>query len=305
MTQRPLRNTGRKTSRCSATRASTTRAGSPARRPALLRGITGAKTEGRLASVADYKWELCKVSEDFSQANNLAAKEPAKLKGLQQLFLKVAEKYNVLLIENSRIDRCDVNHRPSLTRGRDEFTYFPGLVRIPDGAAPDTKNKSWQITAEVNIPAGSAEGMLLTHGGRFSGWGLYLLKGKPTFSYNLAGVAHHTIAGKESLAPGAHNIVYNFNYDGGLGKGGEAIIQVDDKTVATGRIERTLAFRLSLDETLDCGDDTGTPINEDYHTLFKFTGEFKKAMIKLGNSGLAANDRKKLNDAARKVAAQE
>ncbi len=113
-------------------------------------------------------------------------------------------------------------------------------------------------------------------------WGFYLLKGKPTFCYNLAGVARYTIAGAEALAPGAHTIVYNFKYDGGLGKGGEATIQVDGKEVAKGRIERTLAFRLSLDETLDCGEDTGTPVNEDYRAPFKFTGELNKAVIKLG-----------------------
>ena len=274
--------------------------------PGVAPWDTAAEAQGRLPSVLDYKWELYNVAEDFSEANNLAAKQPAKLKELQDQFLKEAAKYNVLPIENSRIDRFDVNLRPSLTRGRDEFTYFPGLVRIPEGAAPDTKNKSWQITAEVNIPAGGAEGMLLTHGGRFSGWGLYLLKGKPTFCYNLAGVARDTIAGKESLAPGAHTIVYDFKYDGpGLGKGGEATIQVDGKTVATGRIERTLGFRLSLDETLDCGEDTGTPVIEDYHVPFKFTGELKKAVIKLGKSGLAANDEKRIERANRAIAVQE
>jgi arylsulfatase len=208
----------------------------------------------------------------------------------------------VLPIENSRITRFDVNIRPSLTRGRDEFTYYPGLVRIPEGAAPDTKNKSWQIKAEVVIPKGGAEGMLLTHGGRFSGWGLYLLKGKPVFHYNLAGVAHYDIAGKDKLAPGSHTIVYDFKYDGGgLGKGGVGTIQVDGKTVATGRIERTLAFRLSLDETLDCGEDTGTPVTEDYHAPFKFTGELKQAVITLGKSGLSAADEKKIEE-ARKLA---
>jgi arylsulfatase len=258
-----------------------------------------------LPSVLDYKWELYNVASDFSEANNLAAREPARLKELQDLFWKEAEKYNVLPLENSRIDRFDVNLRPSLTRGRDEFTYFPGLVRIPEGAAPDTKNKSWRITAEVNIPAGGAEGMLLTHGGRFAGWGLYLLKGKPTFCYNLAGVARYTIAGTEALGPGAHTIVYDFKYDGGLGKGGAATIQVDGKTVATGRIERTLAFRLSLDETLDCGEDTGTPINEDYRSPFRFTGELKKAVIRLGANGLAANDERKVEEARRLAAGRE
>jgi arylsulfatase len=273
--------------------------------PGVAPWDSAAEAQGRLPSVLDYKWELYNVSEDFSEANNLAAKEPAKLKELQDLFWKEAEKYNVLPIENGRVNRFDVSLRPSLTRGRDEFTYFPGLVRIPEGAAPDTKNKSWQIKAEVVIPKGGAEGMLLTHGGRFSGWGFYLLDGKPVFTYNLAGVARYTMTGKDSLEPGAHTIAYDFKYDGpGLGKGGVGTIQVDGKTVATGSIERTLAFRLSLDETLDCGEDTGTPVSEDYLAKmpFKFTGELKKAVIKLGKSGLTAADEMQL-DEARKVAA--
>jgi arylsulfatase len=208
--------------------------------------------------INDYKWELYNVNEDFSQADNLADKEPAKLKELQDLFWVEAAKYNVLPIDNSRVERFDVTNRPSLTTGREQFTYHAGLVRIPDGAAPDTKNKSYQITAEVEIPKGGAEGMLLTHGGRFSGWGLYVLKGKPVFHYNLAGVAHYNIAAKDKLAPGKHSIVFDFKYDGGeLGKGGTGTLQVDGKTVASGRVERTLPFRLSLDETLDCGEDTG------------------------------------------------
>jgi len=263
-------------------------------------------TSLQLPNVEDYKWELYHVSEDFSQANNLADKEPAKLKELQELFWVEAEKYNVLPIDNSRQERFDMSQRPSLTLGRDEFTYYPGLVRIPEGAAPDTKNKSWQIKAEVNIPKGGAEGMLLTHGGRFAGYGLYLLKGKPVFCYNLAGVARYYVTGKDQLAPGAHTIVYDFKYDGGgLGKGGVGTIQVDGKTVATGRIERTLAFRLSLDETLDCGEDTGTPINEDYHVPFKFTGELKKVVIEIGKSGLTAADEKKLEEAKRVAALRE
>jgi arylsulfatase len=273
--------------------------------PGVAPWDTAAEAQGRLPSILDYKWELYNISEDFSEANNLAAKEPAKLKELQDLFWKEAKKYNVLPIENSRINRFDVNIRPSLTRGRDEFIYYAGLVRIPEGAAPDTKNKSWQIKAEVVIPKGGADGMLLTHGGRFSGWGLYLLKGKPVFCYNLAGVARYHVTGKDILMPGAHTIVYDFKYDGGgLGKGGAGTIQVDGKTVATARIERTLAFRLSLDETLDCGEDTGTPVTEDYVAKmpFKFTGELKRAVITLGKSGLAAADEKKLEE-ARKLAA--
>jgi arylsulfatase len=250
--------------------------------PGVAPWDTAAEMQGRLPAVLDYQWELYNVSKDFSQADNLAAKEPAKLKELQELFWKEAAKYNVLPIENGRIDRFDVSNRPSLTTGRDEFTYYPGLVRIPEGAAPDLKNKSYQIKAEVEIPKAGAEGMLITHGGRFSGYGLYLLKGRPVFTYNLAGVARYSIAGKDPLAPGKHTILFDFKYDGGgLGKGGNGTLLVDGKAVATGRIERTLPFRLSLDETLDCGEDTGTPITEDYKVPFKFTGKLEKVTIDL------------------------
>ncbi len=276
--------------------------------PGVAPWDSAAEMEGRVPPVLDYKWELYNVTDDFSEANNLAAENPAKLKELQELFWTEAEKYNVLPIENSRIDRFDVSLRPSLTRGREEFTYYPGLVRIPEGAAPDTKNKSWQMKAEVVIPKGGAEGMLLTHGGRFAGWGLYLLKGRPVFCYNLAGVARYYVNGKDKLTPGAHTIVYDFKYDGGgIGKGGTGTMLVDGKKVGEGKIERTLAFRLSLDETLDCGEDTGTPISEDYLAKmpFTFTGEIKKVVIELGKSGVAASDQKQLDAAALALKARE
>jgi len=240
-------------------------------------------SSGGNVAVLDYQWELYHVTEDFTQANNVAAKEPAKLAELQELFWVEAEKYNVLPIDNSKVERLDVTNRPSLTAGRDTFTYFPGLVRIPEGAAPDTKNKSWRIEAEVVIPEGGAEGIILTHGGRFAGYGFYLLEGKPVFCYNLAGVAHYYVKGEEKLSPGKHTLVYNYKHDGGLGKGGTGTIEVDGKSVGSSRIERTLPFRLSLDETLDCGEDTGTPVSEDYvkRMPFKFTGELKQAVIRL------------------------
>jgi arylsulfatase A-like enzyme len=247
--------------------------------------------------INDYKWELYKVSDDFSEADNLADKEPQKLKELQDLFWAEAAKYNVLPIDNSRVERFDVSLRPSLTTGRDEFTYYPGLVRIPEGAAPDLKNKSYQIKAEVVIPKGGAEGMLITHGGRFSGYGFYVLKGKPVFHYNLAGVARYNITGKDKLSPGKHTILFDFKYDGGgIGKGGKGTLQVDGKTVATGRIERTLPFRLSLDETLDCGEDTGTPVSEDYRVPFKFTGTLVKVVIDLTPEPLSEEDERKIQE---------
>jgi arylsulfatase len=253
---------------------------------------------GKFPDVNDYQWELYNVSEDFSEANNLADKEPAKLKELQELFWTEAAKYNVLPIDNSKAERFDISLRPSLTRGREEFTYYPGLVRIPEGVAPDLKNKSYQIKAEVEIPEGGAEGILLTHGGRFSGYGLYLLQGRPVFTYNLAGVARYSVAGPDTLSPGKHIILFDFKYDGGgLAKGGVGTLQVDGKTVATGRIERTLPFRISGDETLDCGEDTGTPVSEDYQVPFRFTGDLKKVTIDLTPENLSAEDERKLREA--------
>ena len=252
---------------------------------------------GDAVDVNSYTWELYHVSEDFSEANNLAGKELVKLKELQDLFWKEAEKYNVLPIDNSKVERFDVSLRPSLTRGREQFTYYPGMVRIPEGSAPDTKNKSWQIKADVVIPKAGGEGIVITHGGRFAGYGLYLLKGNPVFCYNLAGVARYYIAGKDPLAPGSHTITYHFNHDGGLGKGGVGTIQVDGKTVATGRIDRTLGYRLSVDEGIDCGEDTGTPVSEDYSLPFKFTGEIKKVVINLSPAKLVDAERRQMTDA--------
>jgi len=144
---------------------------------------------------------------------------------------------------------------------------------------------------------------LLTHGGRFAGWGLYLLKGKPVFCYNLASVARYYVTGNEKLKPGKHTLVYDFKYDGpGLGKGGTGTLQVDGQTMATGRIERTLAFRLSLDETLDCGEDTGTPVSEDYHVPFKFTGRIGKVVIDLTPAKLAADDDQRMKNAQAAIA---
>jgi len=139
---------------------------------------------GQTPYVNDYKWELYNVENDFSEANDLAAQEPKKLRELQDLFWAEASKYNVLPLDNSRIERFDVSLRPSLTQGRTEFTYYPGMVRIPEGSAPDFKNKSYRITAELEIPESGAEGVLMTQGGRFNGLGLYLLQGKPVFHYH-------------------------------------------------------------------------------------------------------------------------
>jgi arylsulfatase len=253
---------------------------------------------GNYPDVDDYKWELYNVKDDFSEAVNLADKEPAKLRELQDLFWIEAAKYNVLPLDNSKAERFDVSLRPSLTRGRSVFTYYAGQTRIPEGTAPDLKNKSWKIGADVDIPASGAEGVISTQGGRFNGWGLYLLSGAPVFHYNLADVHRFTIAGKEKLAPGKHVILVDVRYDGGgIGKGATVTISVDDKTVAEGRVERTIPFRVSADETLDIGEDTGTPVSEDYHVPFAFTGALNRVLIRVGDSQLTQADEEQIRRA--------
>ncbi len=248
--------------------------------------------------VLDYGWELYHVTDDFSQADNLAEREPAKLRELQELFWIEAAKYNVLPLDNSTIERFDVRIRPSLTRGRSVFTYFPGQVRIPEGTAPDLKNRSFKLGASVEIPNGGASGVLATQGGRFNGWGLYLVEGRPVFHYNLVGVQRFAFAGKEPLAPGKHAILVDFAYDGGgLGKGATVKLSVDQRTVAEGRIDRTYAFRVSLDETFDVGEDTGTPVSEDYAVPFRFTGTLERVLVRLADIKLTAEDEAQLRRA--------
>jgi arylsulfatase len=224
---------------------------------------------------------------------------------------------NVLLIltddvgwGSSLAERADVRLRPSLTRGRSTFTYYPGTIRVPEGAAPDLKNKSFTVTAEVEIPGGGAEGVLATQGGRFGGWGLFVMDGKPEFDYAFSQQPQHKyrVTSNEKLAPGKHSIKLDFKYDGpGFGKSGTGTLSVDGKQVAQGKIERTILTRFSLDETFDVAEDTGTPVVEDYLNKmpFQFTGDLKKVVVELGKSGLTASDEKKLEEANKKLAAQQ
>jgi arylsulfatase len=250
-----------------------------------------------------YKWELYNVEKDFSEANNLAESNPEKLRELQRLFYIEAVKYGVLPLDNSKVKRLDVNNRPSNIRGLTKFTYYDGMIRIPEGSAPDLKNKSFAISAKVEIPEGGAEGLLMTQGGRFAGVGLYLLDSKPVFHYNLAGVERYTVAGKDKLTPGKHVVTLDFNYDGGgIGKGGEATLSVDGKSVASKHLPQTIAFRMSLDETLDIGEDTGTPVSEDYHVPFKFTGTLEKVQINLSEEKLTEEQLKEFREGLARAA---
>jgi arylsulfatase A-like enzyme len=247
------------------------------------------------ANPDDFQWELYHVAEDFSQANNLAAENPAKLEELQAVFEREAKKYNVYPLDASFAERTDVSIRPSLTRGHNTFTYYAGTIRVPEGAAPDMKNKSYTVTAEVEIPKRGAEGVLFTQGGRFGGSGMLVLDGKPVFVHAFSNQKQHKyrVASNKKLAPGKHTIKFDFKYDGpGYGKSGTGTISVDGKQVAQGKIERTIPTRVSLDETFDVGRDTGTPVVEDYVNKmpFEFTGTLNKVVIELGKSEEASKN---------------
>jgi len=261
-------------------------------------------TFGESPNPDDFPWELYHVSEDFSEANNLATQNPAKLKALQAIFDREAKKYQVYPLDTSFAERADPAIRPSLTRGRTEFIYYPGMIRIPEGTAPDIKNKSFSMTAHVDIPEDGANGVIATEGGRFGGWGLLMTEGKPEFVYAFSNQPQHKyrIASQEPLGPGNHIIQFDFKYDGGgIGRGGTGTLLVDGKQAAQGRIEKTIRARFSLDETFDVGQDTGTPVVEDYvdKMPFKFTGTLTKFVINLTPSALTQEQAKEVDKSQR------
>ena len=237
-----------------------------------------------------YKWELYNVMEDPTENNDLAAQMPEKLKQLQSIFYLEAQKYNVLPLDNTTLPRWNAP-RPNLTAGRTEFTYSGELASVPDSGAPSILNKSYTITAEVEIPAGGGEGMIVTEGGRFGGYGLFLSKGiegfgrgHVVFLYNLLDLKRTMWEGPE-LGAGKHSIVFDFKSDGpGLGKGGAGVLSVDGKEVAKNSMDHTTPITFPEDETFDVGLDTRTGVamlEYRYDVPFKFTGKIDKLTFKL------------------------
>jgi hypothetical protein len=247
--------------------------------------------------VTDYKWELYNIAEDYSQYNDLAAKMPAKLDELKGLFVDEAKKYNVFPLDNSGFARA-IAPRPSAVAGMTEFTYSGEVSGIPTGSAPSILDRSFKITAEVEVPEGGGEGMIVTEGGRFGGYGLYLLKGTPVFTYNFLDLERFRWAAPDALAPGKHTIVFDFTYDGpGIAKGGAGVLKVDDKEVANQKIPHTIAFLIPPDETFDVGVDTRTGVDDnDYQVPFRFTGKLAKVTFNLGPEQLTAEDRKVISE---------
>ena len=209
---------------------------------------------------------------------------------MQNLFYAEAKKYNVLPLDNTTLARWNTP-RPSLTAGRTVFEYAGELAGVPGAAAPDIKNKSYSITAEVEIPDGGAEGMIVTEGGRFGGYGLFLSKGefgvgrgKVVFLYNLLDLKRTVWEGPE-LTAGKHTIVFDFKPETpGLGKGGTGVPSVDGKEVARNSMEHTTPITFPEDETFDIGQDTRTGVamvEYRYDVPFKFTGKINKLTFKL------------------------
>jgi arylsulfatase A-like enzyme len=255
--------------------------------------------------VNGYQWELYHIAEDYSEYDDLAAKQPEKLKELQALFLSEAAKYQVFPLDNSAFTRL-VTPRPSTTAGRTVFTYSGENAGIPVANAPSILDKDYTITAELTIPEGGAEGMIVTLGGRFGGYGLYLLNGKPVFDYNFLnlqqfrwekGVGAEDWLG-DALKPGKHTIVFDFKYDGpGPAKGGTGVLTVDGKEFARKTIPHTIPLLMSIDETFDVGLDTRTAVDDSYKLPFRFTGTIDKLTFNLGPEQLTAADKKAAEEA--------
>ena len=229
-------------------------------------------------------WELYHIDEDFSQANDLAAANPGKLRQLQDLWWAEAARYNVLPLDWRATERFDseLMGRPSLIAGRKKMTYYPGLVGLPLSASPSLLNKSWTITADVEVPEGGGNGMIVTIGGLEGGVGLYLRDGRPTFVYNMLSLERPTFAGNDPLPKGKSQITVKFDYDGGgAGKGGKVTLLVNDKKVADGRMERTVPAQFSLGEGLDIGMDHGSAVDFTYNLPFKFTGTIEEVRVEL------------------------
>ena len=229
-------------------------------------------------------WELY-APDDWTQAHDLAAEQPGKLEDLQRLFLLEAGKYNVFPLDDRRAERfnADLAGRPQLVRGNRQL-LFGGMRRLTENSIVTTKNKSFALTAEIEVPEGGAEGVIIAQGGAFGGWSLYAKDGKPAFCYNLFGLQLFKVYGEDPLAPGERQVRLEFAYDGGgLGKGGTSTLYVDGAKVGDGRVDATVPMLFSADETTDLGSDSATPVSDDHGPKeTEFTGRVKWVEIDLG-----------------------
>jgi arylsulfatase A-like enzyme len=253
--------------------------------------------------------ELYDLTKDFSQSQNIADKNPEKVKQMRELFIAEAKKYQVFPMDASVAARI-VAPRPNITAGRTEFTYTHPMTGLPQGDSPAILNSSYTFVADIDVPEGGAEGMIVTSGGRFAGYGFYLLKGKPVFLWNLVDLKRVKWEGPDALTPGSHTVEFDFKYDGlgvgtlayndmsGLGRSGTGTLKVDGKVVATQTMERSLPMILQWDESFDVGSDTLTGVNDaDYTPPFALTAKLNKLTLKVERPVLTEDDVKKLENA--------
>jgi arylsulfatase len=265
---------------------------------------------------ASFPYELYDLSKDWTQDDDVAAKYPDKVKEMDKLFWDEAAKYQVLPLDASVATRV-VSPRPSLAAGRTEFSWSGEITGTPNGDAPNILDASYTFTAEVDIPQGGAEGMIVTQGGRFGGYGFYVLKGKPVFLYNFFDVQRTRWEGPDALSPGKHTLEFDFKYDGlgmgtlafnnvsGIGRGGIGVLKVDGNEVARQSMEHTIPLVMQWDENFDIGADTGTPVSDDYQVPFRFTGTLEKLTLKIDRPQLSPADIEKLKEATRNNRAAE
>ena len=231
----------------------------------------------------DDVWELY-APDDWTQAHDLSAEQPEKLAELQRLFIIEAGKYNVLPLDDRRFERFnpDLAGRPQLVKGTSQL-LFGRMGRLSENSIVNIKNKSHAVTAEVDVPEGGANGVIIAQGGAFGGWALYAKDGKPAYCYNLFGLQQFKAYGDDAIPAGQHQVRMEFTYDGGgLGKGGDVTLFVDGEKVGEGRVDGTVPMAFSADETTDVGSDTATPVSDDYGIKdSEFTGTVRWVQIDL------------------------
>jgi arylsulfatase len=239
-----------------------------------------------LPALDDDVWELYDTNTDWSQAHDIAAEHPDKLAELQRLWLIEAVRYNVLPLDDRRIERfnSDIAGRPVLVKEKTQLLYG-GMFRLSENSVLNMKNKSHSVTAEVVVPENGGSGVIVAQGGAFAGWSLYLHHGKPKYCHNLAGLMRFYVEGTESVPPGTHQVRMEFAYDGGgLAKGGGVTLYIDGNAIGDGHINATVPMIYSGDETCDVGCDTGTPVSEDYAgQTSRFTGKVNWVQLDIGD----------------------
>jgi arylsulfatase A-like enzyme len=239
--------------------------------------------------VEDYPWELYNIVDDPSQTNDLAATKPAKLKEMQALFDQEARANQVYPLSNQLLERL-LLERPGPAAGRKEFVYCGVGIGLTADAAPSLLNRAYTVTSEFEVPQGGAKGVLATQGGRFAGWGLYLIDSKPVFTWNLLDINRIRWTSPDALPPGKHKVEFSFIPDASgppVGRGGIGRLSVDGQLVSEQRMAQTIPFYLQWDEPFDIGQDTGTPVADaDYQLPFDFTGKLDNVTFRLGDSTL-------------------